>query len=104
VTDFLNMQNVTMKHSANFASACLFGVTVETNGYHGGDAGHGGFASVTFKDLSCTSWNVQVDGKQALQPTEATITVEGDCEMANLRDALLFAAAALNDLLNRKPR
>ena len=48
----------TRKLTKEFISANVLETTVEHNGCKGGDAGHGGFVKITFKDLSCTSMEV----------------------------------------------
>ena len=48
----------TRKLTKEFASMNILETTVEHNGCQGGDAGHGGFVRITFKDVSSTSMEV----------------------------------------------
>jgi len=41
-----------------FASANIIGVTLEHNGFQGGDAGHGGFIRLVIQNLSSTYMEV----------------------------------------------
>ena len=41
-----------------FASANIIGVTLEHNGFQGGDAGHGGFVRLVIQNLSSTFMEV----------------------------------------------
>lgn len=44
-----------------FASANIIGVTLEHNGFQGGDAGHGGFVRLVIENLSST--HMEVNGQ-----------------------------------------
>ncbi|MES1198524.1 MAG: hypothetical protein ABUS48_00900 [Pseudomonadota bacterium] len=90
------------KSSDTFVYCSIFKVTVETNGYQGGDAGHGGFATVTLKDEGGTSWSAEVDGQRDDDPKTISIRVGGDSEIRNLILALRFAAHELEVLTSKR--
>lgn len=63
-----------------FESANILEVTVEHNGYQGGDAGHGGYVKITFYDQASTC--MAVNGNEC---ENFEIVFRGDSE----RDTLL---------------
>lgn len=65
-----------------FSSANIIGVTLEHNGYKGGDAGHGGFVKIGIENLGNTC--MEVNGKES---NKIEICFRGDTE----RDTLLSA-------------
>ena len=48
------------KVTKEFVSANMFDVDIHHNGYQGGDAGHGGFVDIKFKNFQDTSLEVSV--------------------------------------------
>ena len=68
-----------------FASMNVLETIVEHNGYHGGDAGHGGYVKITFKDLSATS--MEVNGVEC---EEFSITFKGSTERTTFVESLQF--------------
>jgi hypothetical protein len=95
---------------AEVMSACDLRVEVETNGFQGGDAGHGGYAEVRLIDAGGTSqsvcgvaWDgvvVSDDGRRADvdHAREIILTVRGDAEITNLVRALEWAARTLRGM------
>lgn len=81
----------------SFSSACTLEVTACTNGYHGGDSGHGSRTVIGFRDLGGTDIKVvpipPVSGNGGCE-----LHLGGDCELAILIDALRFAADSLEKL------
>jgi hypothetical protein len=75
----------TRKITKEFASMNILETTVEHNGYHGGDAGHGGFVRITFKDVSSTS--MEVNGVEC---EEFSITFKGSTERTTFVESLQF--------------
>jgi hypothetical protein len=63
-----------------FTSANIIGITLEHNGYCGGDAGHGGYVKITIEDVASTS--MEVNGYEA---EKVELLFRGDTE----RDTLL---------------
>ena len=73
----------TRKITKEFIQANILETTVEHNGCQGGDAGHGGFVRITFKDLSCT--DMEVNGVEC---EEFSITFKGSSERETLISSL----------------
>jgi len=64
-----------------FSDACIISCTVETNGPHGGDAGHGSRTVISLKDEGGTGWDARLvghDGRaQTIEgPKEVRLEVE----------------------------
>lgn len=66
-----------------FDSMCSLGVTLEHNGFQGGNAGHGGFVKITMEDLYCTA--MKLNGKDS---EKFEISFLGDAERVVLVEAL----------------
>jgi len=74
----------------------MLGVTVEHNGYQGGDSGHGGYVKINIKDLGGTNMTcklkmgdkVLVDAKCYDDFDSIELSVFGSTERATLVDAL----------------
>ena len=85
---------VTRKLTKEFISANVLETTVEHNGCQGGDAGHGGFVRITFKDLSCTSMKVN-----GIECEEFSFEFQGSAERETLIESLEMI---LDELKNNK--
>lgn len=70
-------------------------VTYETNGWQGGDAGHGGYAKLTFSFHGGVFEVKQKEGKYGLK--EIDIIAMGDWE----QDGLVYAIIELAEMLKR---
>lgn len=44
-------------------SACITAFSFQTNGYQGGDAGHGGYLQIAIEDLAGTMMNAVLDNE-----------------------------------------
>lgn len=82
--------------------ACVVECEAGTNGYQGGDAGHGGRAYVKFADLGGTAMEFRVTDHNRnvskwidAQGGAIEIAFSGDAEIGCLIEALKFAAATL---------
>ncbi len=75
-----------------FTSANILGVTLQHNGYQGGDAGHGGFVRVKFKNIAGTL--MELNGKET---DEFEITFRGDCERDTFIQALNMLVSELTN-------
>ncbi len=73
-----------------FEGCNILGCEVYHNGYQGGDAGHGGYVTIHFKDICGTS--MMLNGKDV---KEFKFTFQGDSERDTLIDALEYV---LNEL------
>lgn len=70
-------------------SACILGVSVQTNGPQGGDSGHGCRTHLTFHNIASVDMEVDADDQTI------RLVFGGDCELECLAEALRFAADAL---------
>jgi hypothetical protein len=75
-----------------FMSANTLGVTLEHNGFKGGDAGHGGFVKITIKDLSATA--MHLNGEEC---SEFELNFLGSTERQTLLDALKMIVEELEN-------
>jgi hypothetical protein len=75
-----------------FTSCNILGVTLEHNGFKGGDSGHGGFVSITIEDLSSTS--MELNGKEC---DKFELVLRGDTERETLLSALKMIVKELED-------
>ena len=69
-----------------FVSANIIGVTLEHNGFQGGDSGHGGFVRIVIKNLACTA--MEVNNIPCEEGEQVELKFMGDCERETLIDAL----------------
>ena len=75
-----------------FTSANILGVTVEHNGFQGGDEGHGGFVRISFENKASTS--MQVNGEYC---DSFDFTFLGDTERETLLSGLKMIVKELQD-------
>jgi hypothetical protein len=84
-------------------SACETTFSFQTNGYQGGDGGHGGYLEIIIDGHSNTMMNVAVDDDPMSQGgtggRKVTIRFLGDCEMQNVAEGLEFLAAGIRQAL-----
>lgn len=103
------------KLTKTFISANLLTLEVNHNGYKGGDAGHGGFVKLKFRNSGSTAMEVNVkSGREDITftqtgkggwnpkcevdfkfPEEVILNFMGDCERDTLIEALKFAIEEL---------
>lgn len=86
-------------HSSEFGTFNTLGVTVATNGYQGGDSGHGDRTYICFEGLCSTDIDAVVSYGQDTN-AKVEIKLGGDSELASMIDALRWAADKLEDLRN----
>lgn len=79
-------------------SANVISVTVGTNGYQGGDSGHGCRTFFRLKDESSTDMSCRLSGKSCGDTGQVEITLGGDCELETFIQALEFAADELRKM------
>lgn len=87
-------------------------VETGTNGYHGGDTGHGGRAFLRLSDASCTDMRCLISGEIAgysqtyeiyfSHVDSVEIVVGGDAEIETLIGSLEFVVKNLKEQLNNK--
>lgn len=91
------------KRTESFYEACGMRVTVGTNGYQGGDAGHG---SRTYLRIEGDGADMEVTPRS--DGPGFTVELGGDAELSTFTQALAFAVATLQqmsgDASDREPR
>jgi len=75
-----------------FASANIIGVTLEHNGFQGGDAGHGGFVRLVIQNLSSTY--MEVNGRIS---EEFELVLRGTTERETFLSALKMVVEELDN-------
>ena len=77
-------------------SANILEVEAGTNGYQGGNGGHGSRTYIRIKDLACTEMDAHViRDKFGCEGIE--VTLGGDCELETIITALKFITKVLED-------
>lgn len=76
-------------------SANILEVEAGTNGYQGGDTGHGCRAYIRFEDKGGTAIDARLIRRGE---GGAAIELGGDCELSTFIEALKFAARVLEDM------
>ena len=65
-----------------------FAAEAGTNGYQGGDWGHGSRTVLNLRDLGGTDFYCVVHGERYEQPDEIEIVLGGDSELATVKEVL----------------
>lgn len=81
-----------------FTVANSLEITAATNGYKGGDAGHGSRTVVGFRDRAGTAIEARVIPSSLYGNGGVEIMLAGDCELMVFIDALRYAADSLERL------
>lgn len=76
-------------------SANILGVEAGTNGYQGGDSGHGSRTYFRISDLGATDIRVRACGYEGRDGLE--VVLGGDCELNTIIRALKFITKVLDD-------
>lgn len=85
-----------MRTHINYAN--ILEVTAATNGYCGGDTGHGGRTVISFRDLGGTDIQIREIPK-GISNGGVEIILGGDSELGTMRDACEFIVYALDKLI-----
>lgn len=89
----MKMKPITVKMTtAEFNDAATFRVSVGTNGYRGGDGGHGGRTVVVLENPHRTD---DIKFETSEKGSKLTATFKGDAELRNYITALRWAADQL---------
>ena len=99
MASFNDIDNCGTLYSEEFGFFNILGVTVATNGYQGGDSGHGGRTYIRLEDLSSTD----IDARVSVGPdtnSKVEIMLGGDSELDSVIEALRWAADKLEELKN----
>ena len=99
MADFNDKDRCRELHSSEFGTFNTLGVTVATNGYQGGDSGHGSRTYITIEDLCSTDIDAVVTYGQDTN-AKVEIMLGGDSELDSMIDALSWAADKLQELKN----
>lgn len=75
----------------------ILGVEVGTNGYQGGDTGHGSRTYIRIEDLGSTDINAWVDRNKFNETESVTIKLGGDTELYTIIEALKFITETLEE-------
>ena len=75
-----------------FTSCNIIGVTLEHNGFQGGDAGHGGYVSIIIEDLGSTS--IELNGEECKL---VELVIRGDTERETFLAAFKMIVKELED-------
>ena len=89
MADFKDFNKCTKQETECFNSANILEATVATNGYQGGDSGHGSRTYLCLKDLAGTDIDARVSERKI------EIMLGGDTELETFIDALRWAADTL---------
>ena len=83
-------------YETEIISANALEVEAGTNGYHGGDSGHGSRTYIRIDDICCSDMTVSLTecnfGCKGFQ-----IELRGDCELSTIIDAFKFVVEVLED-------
>jgi hypothetical protein len=104
VTEPMEAQNhEQLKGSMVVNGACVTAFSFETNGYQGGDAGHGGYLEISIDGTSSTMMSAVLDGDPMPQIGDGDHKVSlrffGDSEMENVAKGLEFLAIRIRQAL-----
>ena len=82
-------------YTREIVSANILEVEAGTNGYQGGDTGHGGRTYFRIKDLAGTDIEAHALGRFGDEGFE--VSLGGDCELETMISALKFITKVLED-------
>src|SRR4051794_4241246 len=84
------------RDEATFDDACILGASVETNGFQGGDSGHGGYAELVLTDDAGCGIELKPG---ANNDVIVRIHAAGDSEMRVFAESLEWAGRRLREML-----
>lgn len=88
--------------TAEIVSCNVLEIEVGTNGYQGGDSGHGCKTYFRMADLGGTDIEVKAN-KDPLGQQEVVIELGGDSELSTFLESLKFAVKVLEDQIANNP-
>ena len=101
MADFNELQACGELYDCDFGLFNTLTVTVGTNGYQGGDSGHGGRTYISIEDTGCTDLNARATINSHDQ-TKVEIMLGGDSELDSIIEALRWAADKLEEIKNHE--
>ena len=99
MADFNDKDRCGVLYSSKFGFFNTLGITVGTNGYQGGDSGHGGRTYICIQDLGCTDIDASIS-KSSDNGPKVEMILGGDSELDSIIDGLRWAADKLDELKN----
>ena len=99
MADFNDKDRCGVLYSSEFGFFNTLGITVGTNGYQGGDSGHGGRTYICIQDLGCTDIDASIS-KSSDNGPKVEMILGGDSELDSIIDGLRWAADKLEELKN----
>ena len=72
-------------------NACITRFAFETNGYQGGDGGHGGYLTLTIEDLAGTGMEAKVISDR-VAGDQIVLSFMGDAEISNAKEGFRWLA------------
>lgn len=82
----------TQRLCKEFVSCNVIGAKVATNGYQGGDSGHGS------RTYFCLDWDESTDIDVRVSDNKIEIMLGGDCELKTFNDALKWSSDTLSSM------
>ena len=101
MADFNDLQACGELYDCDFGLFNTLTVTVGTNGYQGGDSGHGGRTYISIEDTGCTDLNARAT-INCHDQTKVEIMLGGDSELDSIIEALRWAADKLEEIKNHE--
>jgi len=83
--------------SKEIVSANIIEVEVGTNGYQGGDSGHGGRTYFRLEDLAGTDITTRIIKNEFGDQAGIIVELGGDCELSTFIEALEFTIKVLKE-------
>ncbi len=77
---------------------CTFNYGISTNGPQGGDAGHGAFLEISFRNDASTALSAEIDGQVKQIADSVKLRFEGDAEIEGAAEALFAFAEFIQKL------
>lgn len=91
---FIDGEKVDVK-SKEFGNICIIEATAGTNGWKGGDNGHGCRTYLRIKNVASTYMHCTVNGGKRVQAEDIIIDLGGDAELDVFTQALSFALSTI---------
>lgn len=101
MADFNDLQVCGQLYYCDFGLYNTLTVTVGTNGYQGGDSGHGGRTYISIEDTGCTDIEARASVNSYGQ-TKVEMMLGGDSELDSIIEAFRWAADKLGEIKNNQ--
>ena len=101
MADFKDLQACGQLYECDFGLFNTLTVAVGTNGYQGGDSGHGGRTYICLENTGCTDIDARVS-INSYDQTKVEIMLGGDSELDSIIEGLRWAADKLEEIKNNE--